>query len=270
MAEKRVKVPGETSVPQVTGSEAAYERFLPAAKAIDARSVVPMRIDGSLAYHNVSAGVRAVMAQEARVRKELPGVAIARIAELPELALAVIFAASQVDRSPASTGATAKLLERARAVRELLLTNAEALALAGVLPAREVARIRAGRGPIDTARDCVDLAALFRKSAAAVKGRTPITADQLAEAARVGTELLGVLKPTAAKRSRTVAPDTAAAVDARDRLWTLVTERHDLLRRVGAWLFGLAAVEAQVPPLHARAAKPRKAPAPATPQSATG
>ena len=55
--------------------------------------------------------------------------------------------------------------KRARELRDVLLASAEALAKSGVIPARPVAKIREGKGPIDSAQDCVDLSALFLKHA---------------------------------------------------------------------------------------------------------
>jgi hypothetical protein len=253
----------EPGAPEVSGSEEDYQRFLPAARALDVRDVVPFRADASLAYHNVMRGVEAVLAREADLRRELPALDVAQVRDLPKLALGVAFAASQVDRSSPSPRTTGKLLAEARPLRELLLTSAEALARAGLVPAREVEKIREGKGPIDTATDLVDLAALYRKHAARVRGKSPVDAASIQRASALGTELLAVLKPMSAPRTRTVAPEVAQAVEARDRLWTLTVTRHALLRRAGGWLFG-DRLDDHVPPLQSRVRVTRSKP-PATP-----
>ncbi|HLL83236.1 MAG TPA: hypothetical protein VK420_11315, partial [Longimicrobium sp.] len=57
-------------------------------------------------------------------------------------------------------------------------------------------------------------------------------------------------------------PSLLKALDARDRLWTLLKQRHDVLWRCGAWLYGRA-VDDRVPPLPENKAGVRKSkPAP--------
>jgi hypothetical protein len=245
--------PAAPEIPGVVGSQQAYERFLPEARALDARDVRPFRADPSLAYHNIDSGVTAVLEREAQIAEELPKIDIARVRALPELALAVCFAAAQVDRdAPTSRGIEEKL-GRARSRREIMLSSAVALAKAGVLPEPAVAKIARGSGAIDAAQDCVDLAALFTKHAAAVRGKTAVTAADVREAAALGTELLTLLKPKSAKRSRGAPAEVVSAAASRDRLWTLLAQQHRELRRAGMWLWA-EEVDAHVPALQSRVA----------------
>lgn len=133
-----------------------------------------------------------------------------------------------------------------------MLASAVALAAAGLVPRREVEKIQEGRGTIDAAQDCVDLAAFFRKHAAAVRGKTAVTAAQIAEAATVGTELLKVLRKKTAKRDTSPKGPLKEAIDVRDRMATLLTVRHETARRAGYWLWG-DALDRNVPALQARA-----------------
>ena len=236
------------------GSQAAYDKWLPAARRIAAGEVVRLRADPQLALHNLAIGVRSVLAERARLPK-LGETDARALASLEELALAVVFASTQVVRPGASRELPA-LTSRAAALRALLLRTAEALTLAGLLPAAEVRKIRGGRGRLDAARDLVALAALFGKHAAALKGKHAIGAAQLKEAADLGTSLLTLLKPGRARRS---IAGLALGADERDRLWTLLVLGHDRLWRAGAYLFGRAAVGAKVPSLQAGAGgRPRK------------
>ncbi|HSN99462.1 MAG TPA: hypothetical protein VLS89_14300, partial [Candidatus Nanopelagicales bacterium] len=67
---------------------------------------------------------------------------------------------------------------------------------------------------------------------------------------------LTVLRP---KRTRKKTPtEVIDAAEMRDRLWTLLTQRHALLWRAGAYLFGKDEVDARVPPLQSRVAAPKK------------
>ncbi len=233
--------------PPVQGSQDAYDTFLPLAQAIAKGDVMTCRADPSLAFHNVDAAMAAVLAEKARIAKELPSVDVAELASLPSLALGVAFAALQVDRDRKSDGATAAKLAEAHPLRRKLLSSAGALADAGVIAAADVEKIRKGSGNLDAAGDLVALAALFGKNAKAIAGKSPIAAADVKRAGALGSELLATLKPASAKASG--ARPGADAAEARDRLWTLLVSRHDRLRRVGTWLFGEHAVDAKVPPL---------------------
>lgn len=261
MAKARSKK-NTTTTDSETNTEglAQFERMLPRAEnELGAQKVMTFRIDPLLALHNVREGVAAVLEEQTRARTELPKLDLTRVKQLPELALAVAYAARRAEsesQTQRSSRDIARKLQRTHELRRLLLTAAESLALAGHLPKARVARIRTGRGALDAAQDCIELAALFQKSASAVRGRSPVTREQIAEAATLGSELLQVIKPA---RTRRTSQKTTGAVDAaaaRDRLGALLLSEHDTLRRAGFWLFGREA-DARVPPLAAHMG-PRK------------
>ncbi|MDI1445431.1 hypothetical protein [Polyangium sp. 6x1] len=235
----------------VVGSQKAYETFLLAAQALPEGEVRLFRADASLAYHNIRRALDAIAPHIDRIKEELPKIDVTQLQQLDDLALAVIYAAAQIDRS--SDGSTPAFMEKARALRDVLIKSADALAASGILPAHAVARIREGRGNIDLAQDCVDLAALFTKYEKEFQGKTAVTAAQIQDAATVGTELLTRLKPRGTK-SKDPAEE---AVKARDRLWTLLGKGHRELRRVGMWLW-VDEVDEHVPPLQSRHVAARK------------
>lgn len=248
------------TVVEIVGSQQAYEHFLPDAEGLTAEEVRPLRADASLAYHNVKTGMDALLPLEKRIAVELPKVNLKSLRSLSDLALGVVFAVAQVDRG--ADGSMAVLLANARTIRDVLLASAEALAKSGVIPARAVEKIREGNGQIDTAQDCVDLGALFLKYAKEVKGKTAVTAAQVKAAAELGTELLKRLRRKGTKR--TASASVTAAVDTRDRLWTLLVQRHQEIRRAGMWFWG-DDVDAHVPPLQSRVMPPRKKKSPSAP-----
>lgn len=234
--------------PEVSGSRAAYERYLKEAAAVEGPLHGP-RVNLGVAYHNAVAGAEAVMSEKARLERELPLIDSKWVASLPELVLAVIYASNLIDR--AAPKPTMAMISQATELRAKLLPAAEVLATAGLFPEREVARIRTGKGHIDTADDLVALARLFTDHAKAIQGKTPITASEVREASDLGTELRTVLRPRGARKAP-MDPELAQAIETRDRLWTLLSERYDLVRRAGAWLFGLDNVTEMVPALGSR------------------
>lgn len=175
------------------------------------------------------------MTQEARLTAELLAAPVDRLRELPDVALALVFAAAQVDRGAPAPAELRALMVEGYALRELLLSVAAGLATAGLLPERDVARIREGRGGIDAAQDNVDLGALFGAHAAALKGKSPVTAAQVKRAAELGSRLLQVLKPDVMKKGDKTSKEVRAAALVRDQMWTLLDNRWNDLWRCGAY-----------------------------------
>lgn len=226
----------------------AFHRFLAAAHAVPDEQVRVMRADPQLVYQNVVLGVKAVLPYEMVLARDLPTVNWDLLRELPELGLAVSFAAAQSGRRRGGT--LTPLLRKAGRLRRLLLSAAEMLVLAGEILARDVDKIRRGSGPIDLANDCLDLVALFHRHQTA-RQRTVVTEALLAETEAAGQQLLGRLTRSTeyakALGMKPVEPTTSL----RDRMWTLLTQQHRELRRVGMWLF-MERVDEHVPALLAR------------------
>lgn len=250
---------GETDdMPEVTGSEAAFLRYRDEARALPREDVIGFRGHASLAFHNVERGVKAVSERRETI-EELPGVDVDRLIDLPNLAIAVVYAADLAARAASEVKPLEypKLLSRAHSVRRLMLFAWEACAEAGIVSREDIVPIRAGHGPLDLAGDVVALAALFRKHGASLKNKTPVTSAHLEEANEVGTALQVFLKPKGTpvvKEPRAVSELT----DDRDRLWTLLVRGHGELQRVAGFLFGSNA-SIHVPALQSRLRSPSKA-----------
>jgi hypothetical protein len=240
----------------VTGNQAAYEHFVPATKSLAADRIKAFRADASLAYHNILAGVKAILTARAALDARIRTIDWVAIERLPELALAVCFAASQVETTAVPVTGTAAKLAEARKLRNVLITAADALAAAGLIPLDVVAKIHAGRGHIDLANDCVDLAALFRKYAKEIARQHAVTTLQITRAAELGSDLVAVLKPKRARKGQK-AEVLALALDARNRLWTLLIDGHREVRRLGAFQW-VEEVDEHVPALQAYRAGARK------------
>ncbi len=241
----------------LTGSEAAFEKCLPKALSLEPTSVVPMRGDPNLALHNVQVGLKALEPHWPELSVALPKLDQNAVRGLEEVALATVFATSRVDRKAGAGKKVSALLAKARALRAVLLASADAMEKADLIPTAAVKKIRKGRGTLDAADDLVQLAALFRKHAAKLKNKSPVSSEMIKEAAAIGSDLLASLKPKHAKRKAASTPEIEEAVDARDRTWTLLVQGHRDMRRAGMWLWA-DQVDMHVPPLQSRIAAPRK------------
>ena len=225
--------------------------FLPLAQKLPADRVSEYRADPHLAYQNVKRGVGNVLSELARIKHELPTADIEAVRTLPQVTQGLIFSALQVNRDAGSPGTIEGLLKTAHAIRRKLLKGAEALVESDVIPDADLAPIRPGRGKVDMANDCVGLAALYRKYEKKIAGKTAITAADIAAADEAGSKLQTLLKPRGTPADNRLAPALATAVETRNRFWTLVEQRHELMWRIGAWLWGHA-VDEHVPPLQSR------------------
>ncbi len=239
-----------------TDARSAYDKFTAEAIALPKESIQPFRGDALLAYHNVKTGASAVLEHESTA-KQLPEVKLKAIKDLPNLAMAVVFAARQVNREPEATE-LAVLWPRVSELRTKMLAFARGLALTGAFPQRDVAAIVAGHGKIDNATDLVQLSALYEKCADAAAHQHGVTPEEIKEAAQLGSRALTILKPATAPRTATTSSEIAAAVDMRDRMWTLLTQRYENhLWRAGAWIFKTS-VDTHVPPLQSRSVRRAK------------
>jgi hypothetical protein len=178
------------------------------------------------AGHNVKTGASAVLVREEEVKKGAPMCDTALIRDLPNVALAVHFAAQRVNRSPEGTELR-KLYPEVSTLRRKMLASAVALAECGIFAEREVNAIKRGTGKIDNASDLVQLAALFQKYEAQARGKHAITPEQVARAAEVGTRALTILKPGAVPRAPMPPAALVAAIDERDRLWTVLVQSYE-------------------------------------------
>jgi hypothetical protein len=232
------------------GSQAAYDAFLADAKAIEPGFVEECCADIPLAYQSVMRGVENVLGSGAVVVGRLPSVNVVELSLLPRLAQGLAFAALLVDREFEVTS-FGKQFERAQELRRKLRKAADALAEARVLPDADVDEVWL-RAKYDVLEDCLSLVALFRRNEARIAGRSPVVASELLEAEQLVGQLRVMLGQQGVE-SEVGAPSLVKAVEIRDRFWTLLHQRHDVLWRCGAWLYGRA-VDERVPPLPVRPA----------------
>ncbi|HEX8821090.1 MAG TPA: hypothetical protein VF794_14270 [Archangium sp.] len=249
----------DTSELESIGSQAAYDAFLVDARAIEPGFVEECCADIVLTYYNVMRGVENVLGSGTVVVGRLPNVDVVALSMLPRLAQGLAFAALQVERE-LEVASFGKLFERAQQLRRKLRKAADALAEARLLPDADIDEVWL-RGKHDVLEDCLALVALFRRNEARIAGRSPVVASDVAEAEQL-TGKLRVMLGQQGVESDGGTPSLVKVIELRDRFWTLLHQRYDVLWRCGAWLYGRA-VEDRVPPLPVRQAlvgKARSAP----------
>jgi hypothetical protein len=240
----------------------AYDNHLAAARNLPANEVLPFRLDVDLAVVNVKTGSRVIDTHSADIPIYLPKENLANLLSLNELAAALKYAALRAEQeAPVPSEVKAKLA-RSRELRSQAMPVAKGLAANGALPQAELDPILAGRGPFDTAEDCVSLAMLLQKHEATIAGKHPLTAAQITEMAEVGSWLLTHLRPGDAPSPLPSAPSTM--VDDRNRLATLLIRRHARLQVIAHYFYEND-WEDRAPPLGSRSVeRSAKSPTPNT------
>ncbi len=261
-----------TEVESSAGFEASYQRFEADAKGIAAADVQPLNCNAMVCFHNARSGAMAVLAERARIEADpdAPKVDFARIEATVRVGEAAVFAARRAANTVAAKGDVQAKTSKMFEVRDTLAASAVAAVKAKLVKGEEadaIAVILKGRGPIDGAQDCIDLASWFRRNASALRGRTAITTADLEAAERLGAELLHVLSPAGVEVAVEAELNAVAteAASMRDRMATLLARHHAYVARVGGWLWGHD-LEAHVPLLRSRAVtSPRAVAAPPAP-----
>lgn len=236
----------------------AYQMFLPDAMALPADQVLPYRLDINVAPLNVRTGLEVLVSHDAEILRHLPRINREHLRTLAALSAAVKFAAVEAEQVPSESN-KAEAIAEAWQLRGVLLSAVSALAAAGLVPRQKVDAIRRGRGPRDMAEDCVALAHLLRESGPALAGKHPVPAETIERAAAVGTRLLQELRKDGAPAEKAA---MSPAVDIRNRMATLLVQRHERLQAVAFYFHG-ASYEEHAPPLNSRRASRRAGDKPA-------
>lgn len=239
---------------RTSGYAALYERYLPIGMQIPADQVQICRADPRILLVNVKRGVASECGtpeQQKLVREHLPRAPLEQIVEMPDVARALLYASWRV-MPPASAKEIEKAIQEISQPREQMLTQAEILAGRGLLDRKVVAAIRAGSGKYDMAEDGVALAMVFTENAKALKGLHPFTEEEIEKLRERSEWLLENLTPAGA-RAEPKKRGPSPAEDAKNRLWTLIVQRHPWLLKISYYFHG-DDFESFTPRLQARAA----------------
>lgn len=242
-----------TDLSSAADAAAAYQEHLAEARTV--AKPAPYRLGPDLVLANIKSAERYVAARRDEIQEHFPKIDIAHFDGLGRLALGLKFAAMAAEGIGPSESEVSAVLAEARGLRGKLLPALASLAASGLVPQETYERIARGRGTRDVAEDCVAAAQVFRDGGAALDGKHPVTAEQIERAALVGSWLLQQLRPAEARAEKAPKPE---AVEIRNQMATLLSERYAKLQAVAHYFEGDAWLEA-VPPLMTRPAPRREA-----------
>lgn len=229
----------------------AFQKFLPLALNLAPEQVKDFKgVDLTLVHPNVRIGLRSITPHLAHVRKELPTMPLDAVLALPSLCAGLLHAHTLVITPK---GVTREDLDARYAqlqeARLPLLHQAQTFKYLGTFPAERVDKLAAGGGMFKHALSVIGLHALFHEYREEIAQKHPFSDAMLNAAADHGLWLIEHVTPTGA---RTEEPEESDTRDLRNRFWTLLVERHALLRRIGYNLFAEDEVDTRIPSLKAR------------------
>lgn len=226
-----------------------FERFTPDATAIAASEVVVFRGDASLALTNVRVALDNLAPYIAQIPAHLPMVRPETVTSTADVARAVVYAGMVVPRQTTSSAEVRKRVKAVAKPRAQMLGVLRTAVERDELPASALDGIGRQHGLRSMASDAVKIAEAFTAHATALQGKHPFTAAEIEALRTDGEWLYEALKPVNARKRRSSREATPKGD--RDRLWTLLVQRHALLRKVAHYFCGESFDEV-VPPLLSR------------------
>lgn len=233
---------------------AALAHFADEAEVVAPDDAPTFTGDLDVARHNIDRTLTYVGPHRAAVAA-VGTVSLAEVDELPTLWLAARTAASAVAKPTPSDRAVNDAISWAAPRRAAALSYLDAAVFVELVPAGEVRAIRAGKGAIDIANDCVAIYGLFQRHGESLDGKHPFSDEWLGELLERGRWLQQKLKPTDA-----VTAPTERRADAllRDRLAVMLSRRYDALRAALGTVVGLRELDRVAPKLYS-ARRPKRA-----------
>lgn len=222
----------------LSGGPKFAEDFRERALAIPKEERAIYRGHPRLVADNVIRGTEAVLAERAQLQRDFRRLDLARLEDIPKLAVAHIWAADDVTRHSNREPQEIKdLVAEATKCRIALISNLQGAAYADLIPKSDVERLLDGeRSRAGIARDCIAAARVFKAHFRDLKGKTGITKELVTRAAEVGDRLLFLLQPKGTRP--TMEANREESIALRDGLLTILLSDYEVARRAGGWLFG--------------------------------
>ena len=212
-----------------TDGLAALALYTPAALALDATTLVRINADPPQVYANVARGTAAVLDLQAAGAVRLKDPPWTTIASAPTIAKALWYQHNLCERMvPTKSELFSTVRRRVADGRELILSALRLLANQGKIPRDKLDAIVAGTGLQDM---CADVTA--GRDLLVAANATALVGDQELSAAVADAERLAVrIRPHGQLGGYSKTGDEAAAIDLRNRLFTLLLTTYTEVRRV--------------------------------------
>ena len=231
----------------------AFERVLPAAMALPSSELAAVNVDIPSAVTLTLGKLPGILGLR-DIAEELPHFDLRFFEHLETLVLATAHAHALCLAATSRPDSIDNLTARAGALRDVLHSDAEALAKRGLVSGTRLRKLKTPNGYRNLAFDLLGLAVLLRESWPTIEGRTALELSDLEQAELLGEELVNALG------ARERAPAFAAELaQQRQRVFTLFFRAYDEVRRAVCYLrWNEGDADWIAPSLYSRRRKRRK------------
>jgi hypothetical protein len=259
-----VAPPAAPAAPAVLHYRDAYDNAQPAAKALNVEDLISVNIDLPTAVTTAVGALPEILALRDQVVKDLPNFDIKNFDLLETYTRATGHAHALYMGASAAPEAILALNEQGITLRDLLYSDATALATRGIISGDKLGDFKANVGYKNLAFDLLGLASVLRLNWDKIASKTAIQPSELDTAESIGEQLVSALG------AREQAPAAAAEqAQQRQRNFTLFAKAYDQVRRAVSFLhWDQDDVERIAPSLYAGRNTGRKKSDPAQPGTA--
>jgi hypothetical protein len=207
-----------------------FQRVEEEVRGVTDKDLQPLNLDAASVVTTVLGNLPEIRALRAEM-EALPGVDVALVDKLSDYAHALGHAHGAYRAASERADGVVELAEAVTSLRDLLHSDAKALAKRELLAAARVAKLRTGPGYKNVAFDTVGLVQLFRERWAEIDNRTAVEKSELDHAQNLAARLL------IAVGLRDEAPAlVSAAAKLRQQAFTLLNGAYDEARRAVLFL----------------------------------
>src|SRR5512147_1513801 len=210
---------------------AAYQQIADEIAAVPDDELQQISVDILAVTTKVMGALPEIMALRPQFVSHLPLFDIQKFDKLETYTLAANHAHTQFLGADTPAEAIPELSEQATSTRELLLSDASALAKRGYLNPAKLQELKGANGHRNTASDVLTLAGILRDNWSKISGKTGVALEELDAAESLGYRLLNAVG------FREQGPSTIAAVSlTRHRAYSLFVTAYDQVRRGVSYL----------------------------------
>lgn len=205
--------------------DAAYERVLPEAQALAADQLAPVNVDITSAFITVQGVAKRLpaMQQDLQTLAHLPADAVG---QFQDYVLAVYSAQQRYSFATTPPEQLPALLDEATKWRDIFIADARTQVTRGQLSANAMKGLTGSHGYKNVAFDLGGLCQLFNANWSTLHDKTTITEDEVKTAHKLAFRLA-----TAVAYREQSPEQIAAAADIRQRIFTLLYNAYDEIRR---------------------------------------
>jgi hypothetical protein len=227
--------------------EQAYESVTRDLLALSPSALVAINLDIPSAVATAAGVIPELKMFREQIVKELPGFDISRFDKLPQYAMAAGHSHSLLEISTAPHSQLRDLIEEARALREILRSDAVALAKRGLIAKASLASISGLNGYKNTSADLRNLVNVLRAHWGRIEGKCATTKAEIDHAAELSSALI-----QAVGLREQGASELGDAAEMRARAYSIFVGTYNEVRRAVAYLRGSEDdVDSIIPSLYA-------------------